>query len=218
MAAHGALRELVAQVPEGHPHHPSRPPAELDQLRPQDWIDAHSHTPFRRLVFSPIFCGAVGFLGPAEHRAVSLLHVLWASAPPPRAKQPEQSCCMPAAASYRSLLATQLGRGGWCAGRAGAAVRKAGFRTSARAKLPRSWGGLTRFWSRTTERTTPSRARSLRCRRGDGTLAWHFMTGKLPATALELQREMADVALRQNAVVYTSPWCASWGLSGIANA
>ena len=118
MAALEQFQALVAQLPEGHPHHHPAA-ASLDRLSFQDWIDANTHTPFAAWYFA-YFCRAVGFLGPAEPEQVSLLHVLWGQRTAPQGEHPEEWLLHGGAGQLPALLAAELGESRAAAGRAGA--------------------------------------------------------------------------------------------------
>ena len=113
MEALERFQALVAQLPEGHPHHHPAA-AELDRRSFQDWIDETTHTPFAAWYFA-YFCRAVGFLGPAEPEQVSLLHVLWGQRTASRASTRRSSCSMAAPASCRPCWPAnwEMGCCGW---------------------------------------------------------------------------------------------------------
>jgi monoamine oxidase len=106
MQALERFQELVASLPEGHPHHHPNAAA-LDRVSFQDWIEAHTHTPFAAWYFA-YFCRAVGFLGPAEPDQVSLLHVAWGQRTASQGDHPEEELIHGGAGQLPALLAEVL--------------------------------------------------------------------------------------------------------------
>ncbi|WP_259702112.1 MULTISPECIES: flavin monoamine oxidase family protein [Synechococcales] len=202
MAALARFQALVAQLPEGHPHHHPAA-AELDRLSFQDWIDAHTHTPFAAWYFA-YFCRAVGFLGPAEPEQVSLLHVLWGQRTAPQGEQPEQELLHGGAGQLPALLAAQLAEGVVRLGEPVLAVLQP-TQTSAADCLVRVQTGQAEYPCRAAIVAMPP-ALAARLR----------FTPELPADRQELQQQMAMGACAKLLIVYATPWWRELGLSGIA--
>jgi len=213
MAALARFQELVAQLPEGHPHHHPAA-AELDQLSFQDWIDAHTHTPFAAWYFA-YFCRAVGFLGPAEPEQVSLLHVLWGQRTASQREQPEQELLHGGAGQLPSLLATQLGEGVVRLGEPVRAVLQTMVHQQRQGEgdLPGAGAGHP-VLVQTDRAHHPCRA-AIVAMPPAMAARLHF-TPELPADRLELQQKMVMGTCAKVLVVYASPWWRELGLSGIA--
>lgn len=201
MAALELFQALVAQLPEGHPHHhPSA--AELDRLSFQDWIDAHTHTPFAEWYFS-YFCRAVGFLGPAEPEQVSLLHVLWGQRTAPQGEHPEEFLLHGGAGQLPALLSDELGEGVL---RLGEPVRAIEQMMPPEAGLP--------VQVHTDLATYPCRAVIVAM--PPAQVAHLRFMPALSADRQQLNQEMAMGACAKVLVAYPSPLWRQQGLSGIA--
>ncbi|MCP9771245.1 FAD-dependent oxidoreductase [Synechococcus sp. Tobar12-5m-g] len=209
MAALAHFQEQVAQLPDGHPHHHPAA-AELDRLSFQDWIDAHTHTPFAAWYFA-YFCRAVGFLGPAEPEQVSLLHVLWGQRTAAQGEQPEQELLHGGAGQLPALLAAELGEG---------VVRLDEPVRAVVQEQPHTEGDPARGQAgspvqvHTDQTCYPCRAVIVAM---PPALAGRLrFTPELPPDRLELQQQMAMGACAKVLVVYSRPWWRDQGLSGIA--
>ncbi|MCT0218321.1 FAD-dependent oxidoreductase [Synechococcus sp. CS-1329] len=200
MAALEQFRQLVAQLPPGHPHrHPAA--AELDRQSFQDWIDAHTHTPFAAWYFA-YFCRAVGFLGPAEPEQVSLLHVLWGQRTASQGEHPEEFLLHGGAGQLPALLAAELGDGVLRLGEPVRAIEQA---------LP---GSEHPVQVHTDQASYPCRAVIVAMPPAQ---AGHLrFSPALPADRQQLNDGMAMGVCAKVMVVYASPWWRQQGLSGIA--
>ena len=197
MAALEQFQALVAQLPEGHPHHHPAAAA-LDRLSFQDWIDAHTHTPFAAWYFA-YFCRAVGFLGPAEPEQVSLLHVLWGQRTAPQGEHPEEWLLHGGAGQLPALLAAELGEAVLHLGEPVRAVEQEGPHPVV---------------VRTDRGQYPCRAVIVAM--PPAMAARLQFTPELPADRQHLQAEMAMGACAKVLVAYASPWWREQGLAGIA--
>lgn len=199
MAALAQFQALVAQLPEGHPHHHPAAAA-LDRRSFQDWIDAHTHTPFAAWYFA-YFCRAVGFLGPAEPEQVSLLHVLWGQRTAPQGEHPEQELLHGGAGQLPALLAAELGKGVLQLGEPVRAVEQTGP-----ARHP--------VLVRSDRASHPCRAVIVAM---PPPLANRLaFTPPLPDDRRQLQAGMAMGACAKVLIAYGSPWWRALGLAGIA--
>ena len=202
MAALARFQELAAPLPpDRHPHH-HLTAAALDRLSFQDWIDAHTHTPFAAWYFA-YFCRAVGFLGPAEPEQVSLLHVLWGQRTAPQGEQPEQELLHGGAGQLPALLAAELGEG---VVRLGEPVRAVVQEMPQAAEHP--------VQVQTDQAHHPCRAVIVAM--PPAMAARLRFTPALPADRLALQEGMAMGACAKVLVVYRRPWWREQGFSGIA--
>ena len=196
MAALEQFQALVAQLPEGHPHHHPAAAA-LDRLSFQDWIDAHTHTPFAAWYFA-YFCRAVGFLGPAEPEQVSLLHVLWGQRTAPQGEHPEQWLLHGGAGQLPALLAAELGEAVLQLGEPVRGVDQEGPH---------------RVVVRTGRGQYPCRAVIVAM--PPAMAARLQFSPELPADRQQLQAEMAMGACAKVLLAYASPWWREQGLAGI---
>lgn len=196
------FQALVASLPEGHPHH-HPDAAALDRHSFQDWIDAHTHTPFAAWYFA-YFCRAVGFLGPAEPDQVSLLHVAWGQRTAPQGDHPEEELIHGGAGQLPALLAEGLGD---------ALVLKEPVRAIHQATSssdPAEEGGVEVITDRSSHRCRaaivampPALAGAIR------------FTPALPADRQALQQGMTMGRCTKVLVAYRRPWWREAGLSGI---
>ena len=200
MAALDQFLELVAQLPPGHPHHHPAA-AELDRQSFQDWIDAHTHTPFAAWYFA-YFCRAVGFLGPAEPEQVSLLHVLWGQRTASQGEHPEEFLLHGGAGQLPALLAAELGEGVLRLGEPVRAIEQG---------LP---GAENSVQVHTDQAHYPCRAVIVAM--PPAQVGHLRFSPALPADRQQLNDEMAMGACAKVLVVYASPWWRQQGLSGIA--
>lgn len=207
MAALKQFQTLVASLPEGHPHH-HVDAAALDRLSFQDWIEAHTHTPFAAWYFA-YFCRAVGFLGPAEPDQVSLLHVAWGQRTAPQGDHPEEDLIHGGAGQVPALLAEELGD----ALVLGEPVRAIHQPDSASG--PDADAEVEVAVEVITDRSShccravivampPALAGAIR------------FTPALPADRLALQERMAMGNCTKVLIAYPRPWWRQTGLSGIA--
>lgn len=211
MAALADFQRLVESLPPGHPHHHPEAAA-LDRLSFQDWIDAHTHTPFAAWYFA-YFCRAVGFLGPAEPEQVSLLHVAWGQRTAPQGAHPEAELIHGGAGQLPALLAAELGES-LSLGEPVRAIRQnAGNEGLGGSGSAAAAEGMA--VEVITERATypcravivamaPAMAQAIR------------FTPELPADRLALQQGMAMGACAKVLITYRCPWWRQAGLSGIA--
>ena len=201
MAALERFQALVAQFPDGHPHHHPAA-AELDRLSFQDWIDAHTHTPFAAWYFA-YFCRAVGFLGPAEPEQVSLLHVLWGQHTASQGEHPEQELLHGGAGQLPALLAAELGEGVVVLGEPALEVLED---PGAASPVPLTVS--------TDRAAYPCRAVIVAM--PPAMVARLRFSPELPADRQQLNQEMVMGACAKVLVVYARPWWREQGLSGIA--
>ena len=202
MQALGRFQELVASLPEGHPHH-HPDAAALDRLSFQDWIAAHTHTPFASWYFA-YFCRAVGFLGPAEPDQVSLLHVAWGQRTAPQGDHPEEELIHGGAGQLPARLAEGLGD---------ALVLGEPVREIHQSEGP-SASGAKEPITVTTDRAS-RHARAVIVAMAPAMAAAIRFTPELPADRLALHEGMAMGRCTKVLVAYGSPWWREAGLAGI---
>jgi monoamine oxidase len=202
MQALERFQELVASLPEGHPHH-HPDAAALDRLSFQDWIAAHTHTPFAGWYFA-YFCRAVGFLGPAEPDQVSLLHVAWGQRTAPQGDHPEEELIHGGAGQLPALLAEGLGD----ALVLGEPVREIQQPEGASAS------GAQEPITVTTDRAS-RHARAVIVAMAPAMAAAIRFTPELAADRLALHEGMAMGRCTKVLVAYGSPWWREAGLAGI---
>ncbi|MCP9859918.1 MULTISPECIES: flavin monoamine oxidase family protein [unclassified Cyanobium] len=206
MAALKQFQALVASLPEGHPHrHPDA--AALDRLSFQDWIEAHTHTPFAAWYFA-YFCRAVGFLGPAEPDQVSLLHVAWGQRTAPQGDHPEEDLIHGGAGQVPALLAEGLGD----ALVLGEPVRAIHQPDSASG--PDADADVDVAVEVITDRSS-HRCRAVIVAMPPALAGAIRFTPALPADRLALQEGMAMGNCSKVLIVYGRPWWRETGLSGI---
>jgi monoamine oxidase len=202
MQALGRFQELVASLPEGHPHH-HPDAAALDRLSFQDWIEAHTHTPFAAWYFA-YFCRAVGFLGPAEPDQVSLLHVAWGQRTASQGDHPEEELIHGGAGQLPALLAEGLGD----ALVLGEPVRE--IEQPGGSSGPDPEGAVTV----TTDKAS-HQARAVIVAMPPAMAGAIRFTPGLPADRLALQEGMAMGRCAKVLVAYDRPWWREAGLAGI---
>jgi monoamine oxidase len=202
MQALGRFQELVASLPAGHPHHHPEAAA-LDRLSFQDWIAAHTHTPFASWYFA-YFCRAVGFLGPAEPDQVSLLHVAWGQRTAPQGDHPEEELIHGGAGQLPSLLAEGLGD---------ALVLGEPVREIHQPEAP-SASGAEEPITVTTDHAS-RQARAVIVAMPPAMAAAIRFTPGLPADRRALHEGMAMGRCTKVLVAYGSPWWREAGLAGI---
>jgi monoamine oxidase len=202
MQALERFRELVASLPEGHPHHHPDAVA-LDRVSFQDWIGAHTHTPFAAWYFA-YFCRAVGFLGPAEPDQVSLLHVAWGQRTAPQGDHPEEELIHGGAGQLPALLAEGLGD---------AVLLGEPVREIHQPEGP-SGPGAESAITVTTDRTS-HRSRAVIVAMPPAMAGAIRFTPGLPADRLALHEGMAMGRCTKVLVAYRNPWWREAGLAGI---
>jgi monoamine oxidase len=203
MQALAAFQRLVDSLPPGHPQgHPEA--AALDRLSFQDWIDAHTHTPFAAWYFA-YFCRAVGFLGPAEPDQVSLLHVAWGQRTAPQGEHPEQELIHGGAGQLPALLAEELGD---------TLVLAEPVRAIQQQGPPSDPGDEPSVLVITDRATYPCRAAIVAM--APAMAGAIRFSPALPADRCALQEGMAMGACAKVLVTYRQPWWREEGLSGIA--
>ncbi|KAF0654455.1 amine oxidase [Cyanobium sp. Copco_Reservoir_LC18] len=202
MQAFGRFQELVASLPEGHPHH-HPDAAALDRVSFQDWIEAHTHTPFAAWYFA-YFCRAVGFLGPAEPDQVSLLHVAWGQRTAPQGDHPEEELIHGGAGQLPALLAEGLGDDLVL----GEPVREIHQPEGSSGPDPESAITVT------TDKASHQARAVIVAMPPAMAAAIHFTPG-LPADRLALQEGMAMGRCTKVLVAYGRPWWREAGLAGI---
>jgi monoamine oxidase len=203
MEALKSFQRLVDSLPLGHPHHHPEAAA-LDRLSFQDWIEAHTHTPFAAWYFA-YFCRAVGFLGPAEPDQVSLLHVAWGQRTAPQGEHPEEELIHGGAGQLPALLAEGLGDALLLAEPVRAIDQPAADAGPGEEATVQVITDRCRYPCRAAiVAMAPSMARAIR------------FTPALPADRIALQDGMAMGLCAKVLVTYREPWWREAGLSGIA--
>ncbi|WP_216919027.1 flavin monoamine oxidase family protein [Synechococcus sp. CCAP 1479/9] len=202
MQALERFQELVVSLPEGHPHH-HPDAAALDRLSFQDWIEAHTHTPFAAWYFA-YFCRAVGFLGPAEPDQVSLLHVAWGQRTASQGDHPEEELIHGGAGQLPALLAEGLGD---------ALVLGEPVRAIHQSEGPSGHGAEGTITVTTDNGSHHGRAVIVAM--PPAMAAAIRFTPELPADRLALQEGMAMGRCTKVLVAYRSPWWREAGLAGI---
>jgi len=202
MQALERFQELVASLPEGHPHHHPNAAA-LDRVSFQDWIEAHTHTPFAAWYFA-YFCRAVGFLGPAEPDQVSLLHVAWGQRTASQGDHPEEELIHGGAGQLPALLAEVLEDTLVL----GEPVRE--IHQPEGSSGPDSEGAIT-----VTTDNASHRCRAVIVAMPPAMAGAIRFTPELPADRLALQEGMAMGRCTKVLVAYDRPWWREAGLAGI---
>jgi monoamine oxidase len=199
MAVWQRFEALAASLPAtAHPHHQPESAA-LDGRSFGDWIAAEARTPFAAWTLA-YFCRAVGFLGPAEPREVSLLHVLWGQRTAPQQLHPEAELLHGGAGQLPERLVAALGEGVVRCGEPVEAIHQSDppgpveVRTNAGVHHARA----------VIVALPPARAEAI------------TFAPPLPPDRQELQRRMAMGACAKVLVGYPSPWWRELGLSGVA--
>ncbi len=201
MQALAAFQQLVEALPVGHPHrHPQA--SALDRISFQEWIDAHTHTPFAAWYFA-YFCRAVGFLGPAEPDEVSLLHVAWGQRTAPQGDHPEDELIHGGAGQVPALLAGDLGDS-LMLGEPVRAIEQPGPAAGDHAPVVVVTDRASHPCRAAIVAMAPAMAQAIR------------FSPELPEDRRALQEGMAMGACAKVLVTYREPWWRQAGLSGIA--
>jgi monoamine oxidase len=107
MEAWERFEALAKTLPPGHPRR-NEQNQRLDSGTFAEWIEENTKTAFGRWYFS--YMGrAVGYLGPAEPKEVSLLHVLWGQNCAPQSEHPEAELLHGGAGQIPAKIAAELG-------------------------------------------------------------------------------------------------------------